>query len=84
MISHSPSAVSTSVREASSLPLRVSYAEMEERFEKEIFGGRQPKRALEGVMEDLEREGLWLETGVRFMKERDTLRGIRIQKMTIS
>lgn len=40
MISHSPLAVSTPAREAPGLPLRVSYAEMEERFGKEIFGGR--------------------------------------------
>ncbi len=77
-------AVSTLAREAPSLPLRVSYAEMEERFGKEIFGGRQPKRALEAVREDLEREGLWMETGVRFNKTSGTLRGVRIQKMTVS
>ena len=77
-------AVSTPAREAPSLPLRVSYAEMEERFGKEIFGGRQPKRALEAVREDLEREGLWMETGVRFKKNGGILRGIRIQKVTVS
>ena len=73
-------AVTTPAEEAETLPLRLSYAEMTERFGEGIFGGRQPKRALDGVKEELEEMGVRVETGVRFKKEGGNLRGIRVQK----
>ena len=73
-------AVTTLAEEAETLPLRLSYAEMAERFGEGIFGGRQPKRALDGVKEELEEMGVRVETGVRLKKEGGNLRGIRVQK----
>ena len=57
-------AVETMAKEAESLPLRVSYAEMTERFGEDVFGGKQPKRAPEVVREELREKGVRVETGV--------------------
>ena len=57
---------------AETLPLRLSYAEMTERFGEGIFGGRQPKRALDGVKEELE------EMGVSVRKDKKIAKGVTI------
>ena len=71
-------AVTTLAEEAETLPLRLSYAEMTERFGEGIFGGRQPKRALDGVKEEVEEMGVRVETGVRFKKDNRCTRGFRV------
>ena len=63
---------------AETLPLRLSYAEMTERFGEGIFGGRQPKRALEAVREELEQAGVRVETGVRIKRDGQGARGLTI------
>ena len=65
-------AVTTPAEEAGTLPLRLSYAEMAERFGEGIFGGRQPKRALDGVKEELE------EMGVSVRKDKKIAKGVTI------
>ena len=59
-------------KEAESLPLRVSYAEMTERFGEDVFGGKQPKRALEVVREELR------EKGVSVRKDKKVAKGVTI------
>ena len=71
-------AVTTPAEEAETLPLRLSYAEMTERFGEGIFGGRQPKRALDGVKEDLEEMGVRVETGVSVRKDKKVAKGVTI------
>ena len=71
-------AVETLAKEAESLPLRVSYAEMTERFGEDVFGGKQPKRALEIVREELKREGVQMEIGVSLKRNNRSLRGVTI------
>ena len=71
-------AVTTPAEEAETLPLRLSYAEMTERFGEGIFGGRQPKRALDGVKEELEEMGVRVETGVSFKKDNRCTRGFTV------
>ena len=68
-------AVTTLAEEAETLPLRLSYAEMTERFGEGIFGGRQPKRALDGVKEELEEMGVRVETGIDYRENRKHIRG---------
>ena len=65
-------------KEAESLPLRVSYAEMTERFGEDVFGGKQPKRALEVVREELREKGVRVETGVSVRKNTQNMRGFKI------
>ena len=71
-------AVTTPAEEAETLPLRLSYAEMTERFGEGIFGGRQPKRALEAVREELEQAGVRVETGVSVRKDKKVAKGVTI------
>ena len=71
-------AVTTPAEEAETLPLRLSYAEMTERFGEGIFGGRQPKRAREAVREELEQAGVRVETGVRIKRDGQGARGLTI------
>ena len=71
-------AVTTLAEEAETLPLRLSYAEMAERFGEGIFGGRQPKRALDGVKEELEEMGVRVETGVSVRKDKKIAKGVTI------
>ena len=71
-------AVTTLAEEAETLPLRLSYAEMTERFGEGIFGGRQPKRALDGVKEELEEMGVRVETGVCVRKDKKIAKGVTI------
>ena len=71
-------AVATPAQEAEALPLRVSYAEMTERFEENVFGGKQPKRALEVVREKLREKGVRVETGVSVRKNTQNMRGFKI------
>ena len=71
-------AVTTLAEEAETLPLRLSYAEMTERFGEGIFGGRQPKRALDGVKEELEEMGVRVETGVSVRKDKKVAKGVTI------
>jgi hypothetical protein len=71
-------AVTTLAEEAETLPLRLSYAEMTERFGEGIFGGRQPKRALDGVKEELEERGVRVETGVCVRKDKKIAKGVTI------
>ena len=65
-------------KEAESLPLRVSYAEMTERFGEDVFGGKQPKRALEVVREELREKGVRVETGVSVRKDKKVAKGVTI------
>ena len=71
-------AVETMAKEAESLPLRVSYAEMTERFGEDVFGGKQPKRALEVVREELREKGVRVETGVSVRKDKKVAKGVTI------
>ena len=71
-------AVATLAQEAEALPLRVSYAEMTERFGEDVFGGKQPKRALEVVREELREKGVRVETGVYMKIENKSVRGFTI------
>ena len=71
-------AVVTLAREAETLPLRVSYAEVTERFGADVFGGKQPKRALEVVREELREKGVRVEAGVYIKKEKRCVRGFTI------
>ena len=71
-------AVETLAKEAESLPLRVSYAEMTERFGEDVFGGKQPKRALEVVREELREKGVRVETGVSVRKDKKVAKGVTI------
>ena len=74
-------AVTTPAQEAEALPLRVSYAEMTERFGEDVFGGKQPKRAPEVVREELREKGVRVETGVSIFREKSTKRGFLIYKI---
>ena len=67
--------MTTPAEEAEALPLRLSYAEMTERFGEGIFGGRQPKRALEAVREELREQGVRVETGIDYRENRKHIRG---------
>ena len=71
-------AVVTLAREAETLPLRVSYAEVTERFGADVFGGKQPKRALEAVLGELHERGVRVEMGVTFIRNRKHYRGFTI------
>ena len=71
-------AVVTLAKEAEALPLRVSYAEMTERFGEDVFGGKQPKRALEAVLGDLHEQGVRVETGVSVRKDKKVAKGVTI------
>ena len=71
-------AVTTLAEEAETLPLRLSYAEMTERFGEGIFGGRQPKRTLDGVKEELEEMGVRVETRVCVRKDKKVAKGVTI------
>ena len=71
-------AVTTLAQEAETLPLRVSYAEMTERFGEDVFGGKQPKRAPEVVREELREKGVRVETGVHIHNGKTTRRGIAV------
>ena len=71
-------AVTTLAQEAETLPLRVSYAEMTERFGEDVFGGKQPKRALEAVGEELREKGVRVEMGVSVRKNTQNMRGFKI------
>ena len=50
-------------------PVRLSYESMLREYGPMVFGGRQPKRALEACRDALEREGLYLRTGVQIQRE---------------
>ena len=76
-------AVVTLAKEAETLPLRVSYAEVTERFGADVFGGKQPKRALEVVGEELREQGVRIETGVKVYQGSRQLRGFVITNKTI-
>ena len=71
-------AVVTLAKEAEALPLRVSYAEMTERFGEDVFGGKQPKRALETVLGELREQGVRVEAGVHIHNGKTTRRGIAV------
>ena len=71
-------AVVTLAREAETLPLRVSYAEVTERFGADVFGGKQPKRALEVVREELREKGVRVEAGVSVYIGNKHVRGFHI------
>ena len=77
-------AVVTLAKEAETLPLRVSYAEVTERFGADVFGGKQPKRALEAVLGELHEQGMRVETGVKVYQGSRQLRGFGITNKTIS
>ena len=74
-------AVETMAKEAESLPLRVSYAEMTERFGEDVFGGKQPKRALEVVREELREKGVRVEAGVKIRSGTSFHRGLAVYKI---
>ena len=65
-------------KEAETLPLRVSYAEVTERFGADVFGGKQPKRGWEVVGEELREKGVRVETGVQMRKGKSIARGVAI------
>ena len=71
-------AVVTLAKEAEALPLRVSYAEVTERFGADVFGGKQPKRALEVVREELREKGVRVEAGVSVYIGNKHVRGFHI------
>ena len=68
----------TLAKEAETLPLRVSYAEVTERFGADVFGGKQPKRALEVVGEELREKGVQMEIGVSLKRNNRSVRGVTI------
>ena len=74
-------AVVTLAKEAETLPLRVSYAEVTEQFGADVFGGKQPKRALEAVFGELHEQGVRVEMGVSIFREKSTKRGFLIYKI---
>ena len=71
-------AVVTLAKEAETLPLRVSYAEVTERFGADVFGGKQPKRALEAVLGELHEQGVRVEMGVHLHVGKKQCRGFSV------
>ena len=61
----------------------MSYAEMTERFGEDVFGGKQPKRALEVVREELREKGVRVEAGVYIKKEKDAFAGLRFRSQML-
>ena len=51
---------------------------MTERFGEDVFGGKQPKRALEVVREELREKGVRVETEVKVRKGQSIARGVAI------
>ena len=74
-------AVETLAKEAEALPLRVSYAEVTERFGADVFGGKQPKRALEAVLGELHEQGVRIEMGVKIRSGTSFHRGLAVYKI---
>lgn len=60
-------------------PLRLSYEALKERFGADIFGGRQPKRALDAVAPRLAGEGITIQSGVHVYGKEGQSRGIVVQ-----
>ena len=60
-------AVATLAKEAETLPLRVSYAEVTERFGADVFGGKRSKLALDAVKEELKKRNMKQECMLREM-----------------
>lgn len=63
------------------VPTRFSYDEFKKLHGDLIFGGLQPKRALDGVKERLADDGFFLRTGIRVKDKGKPLNGFLIQQI---
>ena len=71
-------AVVTLAKEAETLPLRVSYAEVTERFGADVFGGKKSKLALDAVKEELKKRNIQIETGMYVKRNGKSMRGFTL------
>ncbi|MFR5790958.1 MAG: hypothetical protein ACLUFA_11340, partial [[Clostridium] leptum] len=63
------------------VPTRFSYDEFKKLHGDLIFGGLQPKRALDGVKERLADDGFFLRTGIRVKDKGKPVNGFLIQQI---
>lgn len=61
-------------------PTKYTYAEFEERYGSTIFGGSQPKRALDAVKDELNKKGIFLKTGIQVTKNGKKGNGLLLQR----
>lgn len=62
-------------------PTRISYAEFKREHGEFIFGGLQPKRALDAVRDRLTEDGFFLKTGIQVKKNGDKGNGFMVQRI---
>ena len=62
-------------------PVRFSYDEFKRLHSDMIFGGIQPKRALDAVQDRLSNDGYFLRTGIQVRKDRKNSNGFLIQRV---
>ena len=61
-------------------PVKYTYAEFEDRYGATIFGGSQPKRALDAVKDELSKKGIFLKTGIQVTKKGKKGNGFLVQR----
>ena len=62
-------------------PTRISYEEFKREHGDLIFGGLQPKRALDAVRDRLTEDGFFLKTGIQVKKNGDKGNGFMVQRI---
>jgi len=60
---------------------RISYDKFKQQYGELIFGGMQPKRALDAVRDKLTEDGFFLKTGTRVKDDGRALNGFMIQRI---
>lgn len=65
-------------------PIRLTYEELKETYGELIFGGSQPKRALDNVTARLTEDGYFLQTGIQVRRGDRRSKGFLIQRVDIS
>lgn len=63
------------------IPTRYTYDEFRRVHSDLIFGGQQPKKALDAVKDDLAESGYYLKTGIHVKKDGEVGRGFLIQRV---
>ncbi len=61
--------------------IRITYDELREKHGESIFGGRQPKRALDDVTSEMQKRGILLKTGIDIRRGAKHHNGIFLQRI---
>lgn len=62
-------------------PIRLSYDELRREHGNMVFGGRQPKNALDACREELERRGVYLRTGIKVKQRGRSCNGFSLHML---